>query len=127
MNMAMWKKKLLGGREHVFKDGKAVMDEDELANLPVAVRRLEVGDSIEFDEQAPLPPETPIHNDSSPELIPPKSEERISIISGEPANRRRFLNGQVYWLTDEEYGSYTLGKLAQVVREKSETVEELAR
>lgn len=125
MNMATFRKKLLGGVERIFRDGKAVVDPEEIEKLPAVVRRLDVGDSIDFEEQAPLPPEAPIPTEPQPELTPPKSEPRVSIISGEPATRRRFLNGQEYWLTEEEYNKYNLGKLAQAIREKStETVEE---
>lgn len=125
--MSVWKKKLLGGIERVFKDGKAVVDQEELENLPAAVRRLDVGDSVEFEDSAPLPPEQPIveTNDAKEKLNIPKSEPHVSILSGEPATRRRFLNGEEYWLTDEEYEKYNLGKLAQALREKfAETVEE---
>lgn len=125
MNMATFRKKLLGGVERIFRDGKAVVDQEEIEKLPAVVRRLDVGDSIDFEEQAPLPPEAPIPQEPAQEVIPPKSEPRVSIISGEPATRRRFLNGEEYWLTEEEYQKYNLGKLAQAIREKStETVEE---
>lgn len=120
--MSVWKKKIFGGVERVFRDGKAIVDPQEIENLPAAVRRLDVGDSVEFEDSAPLPPEQPIptEEEKKPEL--PKSEPHVSILSGEPANRRRFLNGEEYWLTDEEYEKYNLGKLAQALREKSETV-----
>ena len=126
MNMATFRKKILGGVERIFRDGKAVVDPEEIEKLPAVVRRLDVGDSIDFEEQAPLPPEAPIPpQEEETKLTPPKSEPRVSIISGEPATRRRFLNGQEYWLTEDEYQQYNLGKLAQAIREKStETVEE---
>ena len=125
MNMATFRKKVLGGIERIFRDGKAVVDPEEIEKLPSVVKRLDPGDSIELETEAPLPPEAPIQQEEAPKLTPPKSEERVSIISGEPATRRRFLNGQEYWLTEEEYQQYNLGKLAQAIREKStETVEE---
>ena len=125
MNMATFRKKLLGGVERIFRDGKAVVDPEEIEKLPAVVRRLDVGDSIDFEEQAPLPPEAPIpQQEEQTVLTPPKSEPRVSIISGEPATRRRFLNGEEYWLTDEEYEKYNLGKLAQAIREKYQTVED---
>lgn len=125
MNMATFRKKILGGVERIFRDGSAVVDPAEIEKLPAVVRRLDPGDSIELETEAPLPPEAPIPQEPQQELTPPKSEPRVSIISGEPATRRRFLNGQEYWLTEEEYGQYNLGKLAQAIREKStETVEE---
>lgn len=124
--MSVWKKKILGGVERVFRDGHAVVDQEELDNLPAAVRRLDVGDSVEFEDSAPLPPEQPIVEDSEKQTVNiPKSEPHVSILSNEPATRRRFLNGEEYWLTDEEYEKYNLGKLAQALREKfAETVEE---
>lgn len=123
--MATYKKKIIGGIERIYKDGSVIMDVEELQYLPAIVKRMEVGDTLEFDDQAPLPPEQPIQQEKTPELEAPKSEPRVSIISGEPATRRRFLNGQEYWLTEEEYGKYNLGKLAQAIREKStETVED---
>lgn len=125
MNMATFRKKILGGVERIFRDGSAVVDPEEIEKLPAVVRRLDPGDSIELETEAPLPPEAPIPTEPEKELTPPKSEPRVSIISGEPATRRRFLNGQEYWLTEEEYNQYNLGKLAQAIREKSsETVEE---
>jgi len=124
--MSVWKKKIFGGIERIFKDGKVVMDEDELNKLPIAVRRLDAGDSVEFEEDAPLPPEQPIieTNSAKEALKAPVSVPHVSVLSGEPANRRRFLNGQEYWLTDEEYDKYNLGKFAQALREKQETVED---
>lgn len=122
MNMATFKKKVLGGIERIFKDGSAIVDPEEIEKLPAVIRRLDPGDSIEMELDAPLPPEQPISQEPAPEVIPPKSEERVSIISGEPATRRRFLNGVEYWLTEEEYSKYNLGKLAAAIREKSETV-----
>lgn len=126
MFMSTWKKKFIGGVERLFKDGHAVMDAEELANVPAVVRRLDVGDTIEFDDSAPLPPEMPIAQaEEAKNLTPPKSEDHVSIVSGEPATKRKFLNGESYWLTEEEARTITLGKLAQIVREKStETVEE---
>lgn len=122
--MSVWKKKIIGGIERVFKDGRAVMDKEELDNLPTVVRRMDVGDSLEFEDQAPLPPETP-ETERPSKLTPPVSEPHVSIISGEPATKQKFLNGQVYWLTEEESKQYNLGKLAQFIREHStETVEE---
>ena len=124
MNMATFKKKLLGGIERIFKDGSAIVDPEEIEKLPAVVRRLDPGDSIEMELDAPLHPEAPVPTEPEQELTPPKSEPRVSIISGEPATRRRFLNGEEYWLTEEEYGRYNLGKLAQAIREKStETVD----
>ena len=126
MNMATFRKKILGGVERIFRDGKAVVEPEEIEKLPAVVKRLDPGDSIELETEAPLPPEAPIPpQEDKVELTPPKSEPRVSIISGEPATRRRFLNGQEYWLTEDEYQQYNLGKLAQAIREKStETVEE---
>ena len=124
MNMATFRKKLLGGVERIFRDGKAVVDQEEIEKLPAVVRRLDIGDSIEMEESAPLHPEAPKPTEPEQELTPPKSEPRVSIISGEPATRRRYLNGEEYWLTEEEYGQYNLGKLAHAIREKStETVD----
>lgn len=124
MNMAVFKKKILGGVERIFRDGSAIMEPEEVAKLPAVVRRLEPGDSIEFDEVAPLPPEMPIAQaEKEKNLTPPKSEPHVSIISGEPAVTRKYLNGVEYWLTKEEARTVTLGKLAQIIREKStETV-----
>ena len=127
MFMSVWKKKLLGGIERVFRDGHAVVDPDEIASLPAAVRRLDVGDSVEFEDSAPLPPEQPIiETPSAKEALKlPTPEPHVSVLSGEPADRRRFLNGVEYWLTDEEYEKYNLGKLAQALREKAaKTVED---
>ncbi len=45
---------------------------------------------------------------------------QISYLSGEPAAKTRWLNGIEYWLTEEEYQSLNLGRLAQAVREKDE-------
>lgn len=124
--MSVWKKKEIGGVERIFKDGRVIMDASELELIPAAVKRMDVGDSIEFEDQAPLPPEQPVDN-IEPDVIlpsaqkaiePVKAQDKISIISGEPATRRRFLNGEEYWLTEEEYQTYNLGKLAQAIREK---------
>jgi len=41
--------------------------------------------------------------------------EKVSIISGEPGTHQRYVNGHTYWLTEEEYRTVSLGKIAQAV------------
>ena len=38
MNMATFRKKLLGGVERIFRDGKAVVDPEEIEKLPAMVK-----------------------------------------------------------------------------------------
>lgn len=127
--MAFFKKRVTkAGKVNFFKDGHALKPE-EVDILPALIKNMDPGDSIELD--LPEPPATdPIQTavPASKEIGDLHPEPNVSIISGEPATRRRWLNGQEYWVTEDEHKTYTLGKLAQVVREKQEaaakTVEE---
>lgn len=132
--MATYKKRVSKtGRETFFKDGKRI----SRALLPAELLEMEEGQSYDYDDnsdkvgvkpngdkparpQATLETTTPITNLD-------ESQGPVSYLSGEPATRRKWLNGQVYWLTEEEYHKYNLGKLAQAIREreqKAQTVED---
>lgn len=103
--MALFKKMVTKeGIERIFKDGKFVKDID---SLPVLVKNMTPGTTITMSE-----PEI------TKEVKPKKviKNEKISFISGEPATKQRFLNGKLYWLTDEEH-KLSLGKLSKLIRE----------
>lgn len=110
--MATYKKRVTKrgvnkGRVSFFRDGKAILAED----LPTEVLALLAGSEnveIQYEDK-----------EATPEIEAP--EGRVSYLSGEPATRTRWLNGRVYNLTQEEYQSLTLGKLAQAIREKDST------
>lgn len=106
--MPVYKKKVTKtGKENFFKDGKAL----KRHLVPEAILNIEPDVEYElFDTETNAPVET------TPEV--PAYDGPVSAISGEPATRRKWLNQQVYWLTEEEYQRLSLGKLAQAIREK---------
>lgn len=139
--MSVFKKRVTRqGATNFFKDGKAV----DAGEVPVEVHALLAGEEttkeVEFDDTQPenteTTSETPREDtqssqenlDTVEETVQQEDEapkEVVSYLSGEPATRRRWLNGRVYHLTQSEYESLNLGKLAQAIREKdAETVED---
>lgn len=108
--MSIYKKRVSkNGRESFFKDGK------HISRVLVPAEVLEAEPNVEVEHPKLAQPST-ITSDNVVE----DKDGPTSFISGEPATRRKWLNGQVYWLTEEEYNKYNLGKLAQAIREKAE-------
>src|SRR5690606_17435414 len=87
------------GQVRFFKDKKAVKPDE----VPAEVHALLAGNETK---------EVKYKEVSSADKTGP-----VSVISGEPATHKRFLNGKSYWLTREEYQKYSLGELAQAIRE----------
>jgi hypothetical protein len=116
--MAIYKRTVTKkGKENFFKDGKHV----KRHLVPFDLLEMEPGVETEYNEEtnkvvtpAPAAPE-PTKTEGS--AYDP--EAKLSVISGEPGTRRKWLNQKVYWLTDEEYNNYNLGKLAQHIRENN--------
>lgn len=100
------------GKVNFFKDGKSI----DALEVPLEVHAMLGG-----TEKT----KTVTYQDAENQSAAPVEEDKgpVSFISGEPATRRKWLNGKVYWLTDEEYQTLNLGKLAQAVREKEQSQE----
>jgi hypothetical protein len=92
------------GSVNYFRDGKYIKM-DRWDALPPEVLEMKEGE-LKIEE---LPP--------TPEPV----NERVSVVSGEPGTHQRYFNGTTYWLTEEEYRTLSLGKIAQVVRERLDT------
>lgn len=118
--MSLFKKMVTrDGKIRFFKDNKYVK-QDEVNQLPVAVHALDPGNSIEIGEP-PITPPVELSDKKDKQIPKPKKKKynpKYSVVSGKPATRIRWLNGTQYGLTDDEYQTYSLGKIAQAVREK---------
>lgn len=141
--MSVYKKMVTKkGIVHFFKDGKPV----DPMELPVEAHALLAGEETKEITLEDLPQEeVSVGKDSSdstsekaipsveetvpqvktertpveaPRLVPADRNQMVSYLSGKPATRTRWLNSIEYPLTEEEYQTLNLGKLAQRVREK---------
>lgn len=80
------------------------------------------GRYIKMDRWDALPPEILEMKEGELKIeeipVPEPVNTKVSIISGEPGTHQRYVNGITYWLTKEEYNTMSLGKIAQVAKEK---------
>lgn len=114
--MAIYKRTVTKrGKENFFKDGKSI----KRHLVPFDLLEMEPGIETEYNEDTNkvVQPESTAPEPVAVEGSVYDPENKLSVISGEPGTRRKWLNQRVYWLTDEEYDSYNLGKLAQHIRE----------
>lgn len=113
--MPLYKKKVTKrGQENFYKDGKYLKRHE----VPEEILGIEPDVAVEFPKKDTI---------EEVSVTPAEYHGPISYLSGEPAVRRKWLNQKVYWLTEEEFQKYNLGKLAEAVRNKdAETVAERA-
>jgi C-terminal processing protease CtpA/Prc len=105
--MPLYKKKVTKkGTINFFKDGKYLKRHE----VPTELIDIEPDVEVEFPKEQPPHLEAPDKEWDGP----------VSALSGEPATRRRWLNQNLYWLTEEEYKTHNLGKLAEALRKKAE-------
>lgn len=129
MSIEKFKKMITrAGEIHFFRNNKKVAPEE----LPVEAHLQLAGEEskeVEIDLDAITTEEPEKTEDAQEEIVsgihveveelkPADKVNKVSYLSGEPATRTRWLNGVEYNLTEDEYQSLNLGKLAQRVREK---------
>lgn len=90
------------GVVNYFLNGHYIKMED-WGTIPQGVIDMEPGD---------------IQIEDIPEVVKVEKPVRLSIISGEPGTKQRYVNGQTYWLTDEEYKTCTLGEIYKASQSK---------